>query len=64
MMINYKLKYQDKGASILENILANRGLTIEQASDIVNPKESCIQDPFDFRNMKKSINTLKKRSNL
>ena len=56
-MRKYKLKPQYE--NILETILRNRDLTIEQANDILNPPEDCIQDPMDMKNMELAIDKLK-----
>ena len=56
-MRKYKLKPQYE--NILETILKNRDLTIEQANEILNPPEDCIQDPMDMKNMELAIDKLK-----
>ena len=52
-MRKYKLKPQYE--NILETILKNRDLTIEQANEILNPPEDCIQDPMEMKNMESAI---------
>lgn len=56
-MIKYKLKHKHTD-DIVKNVLLNRGLTIEEAANILEPSDDNVVNPFKLKNMSKAIDTL------
>ena len=55
-----KLEEEFKINKLLSNILANRGITVEEAKIFLNPTRNDFHDPFQMPDMEKAVERIMK----